>query len=44
LLHHFKRVAVHWERRAEPHDAFISLAPQPQLLEMLALLGSGRCA
>ncbi|MFJ3091416.1 IS5 family transposase [Streptomyces sp. NPDC086838] len=26
LLHHFKRLAVRWERRTELHDAFISLA------------------
>ncbi|MEV0489935.1 hypothetical protein [Streptomyces atratus] len=26
LLHHFKRLAVRWERRPELHDAFISLA------------------
>ncbi|WP_369229492.1 transposase [Streptomyces sp. R21] len=26
LLHHFTRLAVRWERRAEPHDAFVSLA------------------
>jgi transposase len=26
LLHQFKRLAVHWERRLELHDAFISLA------------------
>lgn len=26
LLHHFKRLAVRWERRAELHDAFVSLA------------------
>lgn len=25
LLHHFKRLAVRWERRTELHDAFISL-------------------
>ena len=26
LLHHFKRLAVRWERRTELHDAFVSLA------------------
>ncbi|MFJ5282208.1 transposase [Streptomyces parvulus] len=26
LLHQFKRLAVRWERRAELHDAFVSLA------------------
>ncbi len=26
LLHHFKRLAIRWERRTELHDAFISLA------------------
>lgn len=26
LLHHFKRLAVRWERRTELHDAFISVA------------------
>lgn len=26
LLHQFKRLAVRWERRLEPHDAFLSLA------------------
>lgn len=26
LLHHFKRLAVGWERRPELHDAFVSLA------------------
>ncbi|MEU3412071.1 transposase [Streptomyces sp. NPDC006658] len=26
LLHHFKRLAVRWERRLDLHDAFISLA------------------
>ncbi|MFD5641579.1 transposase, partial [Streptomyces anulatus] len=26
LLHHFKRLAVRWERRTELHDTFISLA------------------
>ncbi|MYT96792.1 MULTISPECIES: transposase, partial [unclassified Streptomyces] len=26
LLHHFKRLAVRWERRTELHDAFASLA------------------
>lgn len=26
LLHHFKRLAVRWERRTELHDAFLSLA------------------
>ncbi|MBT2509215.1 IS5 family transposase [Streptomyces sp. ISL-98] len=26
LLHHFKRLAVRWERRPELHDAFVSLA------------------
>ncbi|MFF0503251.1 hypothetical protein ACFYUH_06580 [Streptomyces fimicarius] len=26
LLHHFKRLAVRWERRTELHNAFISLA------------------
>lgn len=26
LLHHFKRLAVRWERRTELNDAFISLA------------------
>ncbi|MBQ1158995.1 hypothetical protein KBZ21_12825 [Streptomyces sp. A73] len=26
LLHQFKRVAVRWEHRTEPHDAFVSLA------------------
>ncbi|MEU9174753.1 transposase [Streptomyces sp. NPDC048420] len=26
LLHHFKRLAVRWERRTEVHDAFVSLA------------------
>ncbi|RPK93667.1 Transposase DDE domain protein [Streptomyces sp. ADI98-10] len=26
LLHHFKRLAVHWERRTELHDAFVTLA------------------
>ncbi|WP_353961449.1 transposase [Streptomyces sp. TSRI0445] len=26
LLHHFKRLAVCWERRTELHDAFVSLA------------------
>ncbi len=25
-LHHFKRLAVRWERRTELHDAFVSLA------------------
>ncbi|MGW3933720.1 IS5/IS1182 family transposase, partial [Streptomyces microflavus] len=25
-LHHFKHLAVRWERRTELHDAFISLA------------------
>lgn len=33
LLHHFKRLAVRWERRTELHDAFASLALQPHLLE-----------
>ncbi|MDQ0596148.1 hypothetical protein QF037_000493 [Streptomyces canus] len=26
LLHHFKPLAVRWERRTELHDAFVSLA------------------
>ncbi|MFJ7242164.1 transposase [Streptomyces olivaceus] len=26
LLHHFKRLAVRWERRTQLHDAFVSLA------------------
>lgn len=26
LLHQFRRLAVRWERRSEPHDAFLSLA------------------
>lgn len=26
LLHHFKRLAVRWERRTDLHDAFVSLA------------------
>jgi hypothetical protein len=26
LLHHFKRLAVRWERRTELHDAVVSLA------------------
>ncbi|MFI7246517.1 IS5 family transposase [Streptomyces qinglanensis] len=26
LLHHFKCLAVHWERRLDLHDAFVSLA------------------
>ncbi|MFD7528668.1 IS5 family transposase [Streptomyces sp. NPDC059849] len=26
LLHHFKRIAVRWERRTELHDAFVTLA------------------
>ncbi|MEV4876068.1 hypothetical protein [Streptomyces cyaneofuscatus] len=26
LLHHFKRLAMRWERRTELHDAFVSLA------------------
>ena len=26
LLHHFKRLAVRWERRLDLHDAFVSLA------------------
>ncbi|MGW2087785.1 transposase [Streptomyces sp. NPDC001880] len=26
LLHHFKRLAIRWERRTEFHDAFVSLA------------------
>ncbi|GAB3952637.1 hypothetical protein GCM10028832_07130 [Streptomyces sparsus] len=26
LLHHFKRLAVRWERRTKFHDAFVSLA------------------
>jgi IS5 family transposase len=26
LLHHFKRLAVRWERRTELHNAFVSLA------------------
>lgn len=26
LLHHFKRLALRWERRTELHDAFVSLA------------------
>jgi IS5 family transposase len=26
LLHHFKRLAVRWERRTELHDTFVSLA------------------
>ncbi|GGV22731.1 DDE transposase [Streptomyces spectabilis] len=26
LLHHFRRLAVRWERRTELHDAFVSLA------------------
>ncbi|WP_395373407.1 hypothetical protein OHU45_38030 [Streptomyces tubercidicus] len=26
LLHHFKRLAVHWERRTELHDALVSPA------------------
>ncbi len=26
LLHHFKRLAVRWERRTELHDALVSLA------------------
>ncbi|MEV0266900.1 transposase [Streptomyces sp. NPDC050617] len=25
LLHHFKRLAVRWERRTELHDTFVSL-------------------
>jgi hypothetical protein len=25
LLHHFKRLALRWERRLELHDAFVSL-------------------
>lgn len=26
LLHHFKRLAVRWERRLDLHDALVSLA------------------
>ena len=26
LLHQFTRLAIRWERRLEPHDAFVSLA------------------
>ncbi len=26
MLHHFKRLAVRWERRTELHDAFVYLA------------------
>jgi hypothetical protein len=26
LMHHFKRLAVPWERRLDLHDAFVSLA------------------
>lgn len=26
LLHHFKRLAVRWERRLDLHNAFVSLA------------------
>ncbi|GGX50578.1 hypothetical protein [Streptomyces noursei] len=26
LPHHLKRLAVHWERRLDLHDAFVSLA------------------
>ncbi|MFH9138736.1 hypothetical protein [Streptomyces sp. NPDC017524] len=29
LLHHFKRLAVRWERHTELHDAFVSLAFSP---------------
>ncbi|WP_406356393.1 IS5 family transposase [Streptomyces sp. NBC_00658] len=29
LLHHFRRLAVRWERRTELHDAFVSLACAP---------------
>ncbi|WP_331751390.1 transposase (plasmid) [Streptomyces globisporus] len=29
LLHQFKRLAVRWEHRTEPHDPFVSPAPPP---------------
>ena len=29
LLHQFKRLAVRWERRLDPHDALVSLASTP---------------
>ncbi|MFE1585376.1 IS5 family transposase [Streptomyces sp. NPDC058737] len=33
LLHHFKRLAVRWERRLDLHEALVSLACGPHLLE-----------
>ncbi|MGW0786542.1 transposase [Streptomyces sp. NPDC002913] len=42
LLHHFKRLAVRWERRTELHDAFGSLACSLICWRTSAMTGIGR--